>query len=33
MARVRDGRLVLDVRTIFEAQEPTLVEMVASIRA
>jgi hypothetical protein len=28
MARVRDGKLVLDVRTVFERQEAALVEAV-----
>ncbi len=29
MARVRDGKLVLDVRTVFDSQEAALLEALA----
>ena len=28
MARVRDGKIVLDVRTVFAEQEPLLIEAI-----
>jgi L-seryl-tRNA(Ser) seleniumtransferase len=33
LGRLRDGTLVLDVRTVFEAQEPLLIDAVTSILA